>query len=187
MNYYQHVNFNYGEEQRQAILDMLPEIISENPEFAKFVFNCSKKHIRQIGSILNLKYIDGILYFRMPATFRSQIHIDMNLSNNQVRTCALNLPLTPCKDVVMKWYNKADGAKEETILGAHLTSFPVLDWEDSILHTTGELNRPMLAQIHPWHNVENLSNQEFDERFISIRFARGLSESHILQIINDIR
>jgi hypothetical protein len=177
---YEHVTFDY---EKQEILSLLPKIIESNPEFAKYVFNCGPKYSKIIGAILGLKHVDGILYFRMPAHFKSQVHIDMNSATGQVRTFALNLPLTTCDKVVMKWYDKKEGSDEDTILGAHMTSFPVLSDEDSICNSIGELNKPMIAQIHPWHNVENFSGNDFDERFISIRFRRDLKEYDILEMI----
>ena len=181
MRYFEHIEFNY---EKREILKLLPDVIATNPEFAKYVFNCGPKFSKIIGSILKLNHIDGILYFRMPRNFKSQIHIDMNSATGQVRTFALNLPLTECNNVVMKWYDKKPNAIEDTILGAHMTSFPVLADDDSICNAVGDLNKPMIAQIHPWHNVENLSNTEFDERFISIRFKRDLKESDIILMMN---
>jgi hypothetical protein len=180
MIYCEFINFIYSSKQ---IIEFLPEIIQLNPVFSKNVYSCGHDFTKKIESILNLKKFDRILYFVMPPKHKSRIHIDMNTATGQVQKISFNLPLTKCDGVVMNWYDKKEGAVTGNVLGSHMSSFPVLEQSDSTLVATHELNRPMIATVDSWHNVENHNETGNDEHFISIRFPLETTHKDILDLI----
>ena len=180
MTYCDFINFNYSGEK---IIEFLPQIISLNPKFAKNVYSCGPDFTKKIESILNLKNFDRILYFVMPPKHKSRIHIDMNTETKQVQKISFNLPLTQCNGVIMNWYDKNPDAPTSQFLGSHMSSFPVLEPSDSTLLSTYELNRPMIAAVDSWHNVENHNETGYDEHFISIRFPLETTYEDILEMI----
>jgi hypothetical protein len=84
----------------------------------------------------------------------------------------------------MKWYDKKDNAIEGKILGAHMSSFPILEQADATLTTISKLNTPMIANVDIWHNVENDCIVGNEEHFISIRFPLEMSDLNIMNVIN---
>lgn len=176
----QYVKFDY---ETNEIINLLPSIISINPKFAKNVYSCGPEFTKTIESILKLRDIDRILYFVMPVGHKSRIHIDMNTSTNLIQKFSLNLPLTSCDNVIMKWYDKKDNAVEGKILGSHMSSFPILEQADATLTTVGKLNTPMIANVDIWHNVENDCVVGKEEHFISIRFPLEMSDLNIMNVI----
>jgi hypothetical protein len=180
MNNFERINFEYD---RHSIIDLLPEIINNNSGQFKHSFKCGKKYSKQIENILNLKHIDSIFYFKMTPSAENRIHIDLNLDTNKLREFALILPLTHCDNMIMKWYNeKSDTIVKHTALtsgSSHDGTIPVLSYEKAICVETTVINNPILVKICSWHNVKNISTQNCEELFLSIRFDYSLTESYI--------
>lgn len=178
----QYVNFDY---ETSEIISLLPSIILINSKFAKNLYSCGSEFTKKIESILKLSDIEKILYFVMPVGGKGRIHIDMNTVTNAVQKFSLNLPLTSCDNVIMKWYDKKNNVTEE--IGSNVSlgsSFPILEQNDANLTTISKLNTPMIAAVDKWHNVENDCNVGNEEHFISIRFSLNMSNLDIINVLN---
>jgi hypothetical protein len=135
---------------------------------------CTLEEIKKISSILNLPVpIKTILFFKMGKDFTGLIHKDIDMSNTKfILNYALNLPLTTCNQVYMKWFTQtSDSTKTSLFPGPSSGSpTPLLNNRDAINIDSIYCNRSKLVKINNWHSIENHSNDSC-EYLISIRFA----------------
>jgi hypothetical protein len=170
MQNYKEVAINYSS---QAILDVLQQYPLPRDNSAD-VTACSKLETQEISKILDLGLpIISILYFRMGRNFSGYIHKDVNLNNPRptLITHALNLPLSGCKEVYMKWYKQIDINQNEQPFGGPSggTPTPLLNYNNAICIDQVNCNHTNLVSITDWHAIENRSLEEYGY-LISIRF-----------------
>ena len=131
---------------------------------------CSGLEIFQIFKILNFKTpIRSILYFQLDPEFSSYIHKDYYPVSDL--SYALNLPLSGCDEVYMKWFEQAQP-------DVGIVSFsgpsqgvptPLLSYENAICLDNINCNSPIVVKIDGWHNIANHST-DAHEKLISVRF-----------------
>ena len=126
-----------------------------------------------VASILNLKLpIKSILYFKLGSNFIGYIHKDVNINEPLFKQeYALNLPITDCEEVYMKWYKPIDHSiKSESFLGPSKKGHvPLLDHSNATCIDEVNCNQCNLVRVEDWHAVYNYSTNRFGY-LISIRF-----------------
>lgn len=172
-NYSEIVKFDYD---RKKLLAIVHEIIETDDLMKRSVPISSfrKEHKLLILEALSLQY-DHVLFdicvrhitiACLKPNQTSAIHIDRNEKNEPI-TKALNLPLSFCDKVFMRWYKKKDHAQEKNIRSAQGFSIPGLRYEDAITVHTQRCDKPFLVNPSFFHDITNVgSNNEF---IISVR------------------
>lgn len=168
-----------------SILDILqgyPEPLPNSDN----VVRCKIHEIEKISEVLNLGLpIRSILYFRPSTDCKGSIHKDINLNMPVPLTnYALNLPLTNCEQVYMKWFVQNDlTVNAETFKGPSTGSLvPKLDKSNATCIDTVNCNTTTLVNVNDWHNIENHSTENYHAYLISIRFAPNVKPSMDLPI-----
>ena len=149
-----------------SVLDPIP----------KLVIPCHTKTVSQIHNLLGIDIpIQSILYFKLPPTEVSVIHIDINLSKKtKGAEFALNLPLMNSAKVLMRWYIDTDPKTNfEVFTGPNSHDVPCLPTNRSICLDQLYYTRPHFVKINDWHSVENESTTD-TAHFISLRFYSSL-------------
>jgi len=151
---------------KDEILNVLKKYLNNQSAVVK----CSILEVSQISKILDFKVpIKSILYFQLPPKFVSNIHKDYYLASEI--SYALNLPLSECNDVSMKWFNQVQpNTGVEFFPGpSYGRPTPALNYENAICKDDINYNLPTLVKINDWHNVTNYSTNT-TATFISIRY-----------------
>lgn len=165
------------------ILNVLPKY---DPPVDKWtdVSACSAIERQKIASILNLGLpIISILYFRMGKNFTGLIHKDLDISPKYKPTYSLtyavNLPLSNCTNVYMKWFNQTKYVDNNisTFPGPSTGSAtPIIDYSKVECIDNVSCESPKLVKVNDWHSIENHS-METCEYLISIRFNNEVNPS----------
>jgi len=141
---------------------------------------CTLKEIEKISSILSLPLpIRSILFFRMGKTFTGFIHKDINISQaNNIITYAVNLPLTACDNVYMRWFEQKNKFVESLMFPgpSYGSPTPLLNSADATCIDEVCCNNSKLVKVDDWHSIENHSTDSC-EYLISIRFAFHIKSS----------
>ena len=161
------------------ILSALPQYDAPADHWAD-VSACTIDECNKVSNILNLDLpIISILYFRMGKSFRSFIHKDASVyPPPHILTYALNLPLSNCSDVYMKWFNQSSPDNVISAFPGPSTGAktPMLDYNDATCIDTMHCISSKLVRVDGWHSIENQSNDSC-EYLISIRFASNVNPS----------
>ncbi len=168
MNTYIPLDFNYDPETLMGVLDPIP--------LQKLVMPCHTKTVLQIHNLLGIDIpIQSILYFKLPPTKDSAIHIDINLSKKTKGVeFALNLPLMNSDKVLMRWYLDNDPETNfDVFTGPNGTDTPSLPKDRATCIDQVYYTSPHIVKICDWHSVENESTTD-TAHFISLRFFSPL-------------
>jgi hypothetical protein len=140
----------------------------------KLVMPCQKKTVLQIHNLLGIDIpIRSILYFKVPPTEVSAIHIDLYKKIKGVEF-ALNLPLLNSDKVVMRWYLDNDPKTNfDVFTGPTGIDTPFLPKHRAVCIDELYYTRPHFVKINDWHSVENESTTD-TAHFISLRFFSPL-------------
>lgn len=164
---------------RQDILNVLRAYNTPEDNWAD-VSSCTVQEIQKISNILNLQVpIRSILYFRMGKSFIGRIHKDINNSDTRfVVNYALNLPLTSCKQVYMKWFtqNNNQAILDEFPGPSTGSPTPLLKGTDAKCIDSTSCVQSKLVKVDDWHSIENHSREDC-EYLISIRFEFHIQPS----------
>lgn len=141
---------------------------------------CSNSEIHELSKILNLGTpIKSILYFRMGKMHTGLIHQDYNPYFPLLH--ALNLPLSGCDQVYMKWFRKKDSNANITTFDGPTdkTPIPLLGQQDAVCIDTVVCNHPLIVKIDDWHSIENRSSEHCGH-LISIRFMHNVNKLQLM-------
>ena len=166
MSTYIPLPFNYDSETLLGVLDPVP----------KLVMQCHTKTVLQIHNLLGIDIpIKSILYFKVPPSTVSAIHIDTHLSHKTKGVeFALNLPLMNSDKVLMRWYLDNDPETNFNIItGPNSEVVPSLPKDRATCIDQVYYTSPHIVKICDWHSVENESTTD-TAHFISLRFFSSL-------------
>ena len=158
---------------KQEILNVFQEYSIQANNWAD-VTACTLEEIKKISSILNLPVpIRSILFFRMRKTFTGFIHKDVNMSDaKDIIPYAVNLPLTACDNVHMRWFKQQHEFVEPLVFPgpSYGSPTPLLKHTDATCIDEVCCDASKLVKVDDWHSIENHSTDSC-EYLISIRFA----------------
>lgn len=176
----QYIEYEYSDK-KQSIIDLFPEVKRRSlATNTSAQHRCDDEYTKIVADILNFKEVDRVVFFEMHENYGSRIHIDGNLKRNLVRTFALNLPLTGCKNAEMRWYKQKPDTHTKLLNDwLDTVEIPLLDRDNADLIETNSCDKPMIVKIDDWHDIRNTRCDSGLEYYISVRF-----NSHI--VINDV-
>ena len=130
-----------------------------------------------ISKLLGLgNLMKNVLTFNVGPNSKGPIHIDINNLDtlNVPSTFALNIPITNCNDLLVKWYSS-----DKSILDVpdndipDFPNTPMLENKYATEIETTDCIVPHIVNIDTWHSVTNNSKSN-TAKLISIRFFENL-------------
>jgi hypothetical protein len=168
------------------IINVLSDLVTTTE---KYTFKLDQDKIRQISRILNINFVQSILYFDISPEFFGTIHLDIdNNTGDFITTFSLNIPITQCGDLFINWFKPLDTLPEHRIgIGPSADKpIPILLPNEAICVDSTCGSSPIIVNIQPWHNAENRS-RDTNAKFINIRFYKFITIQKALEITGNIK